>query len=320
LRKNYLSQKETFNSVYATSSSIKNLNASQISHTLFPNLNSLLLDVYSYQDSDTFYLRTSDLFYKRSRITTDFSAAIDIGLVNFGQENLANYRGIRYGGTLVYKNFSLRLGVNSFEDFSELVPTLKYSDSYKNNSYILEYTRQNAVFYTYAIKPYEKRIDANHFHLSDNVSFENRMQLWLAVGYNMYTNGDNELTGEFNWMFYKDTVFTPEFTYTLNLEGWYTSHSKQHADFYSPNFADSTLLRFDPKYIFSKYFGVRGSYGGGYSSSDKDFPYEYGLWAFGEPMNNMDYEVGCHYSNAARIATDGNYHYEECTAHVGYTW
>jgi len=320
LKKDYLSEQETFERVHATSSSIKKLNASQISPTLLANPNSLSLDAYSFKDSDAFYFRTIDLLYKRSRITTDFSVAADVGLMNFGQGDVADYKGIRYGGTLFYRNFSLRLGLNTFENFSEFVPTLKYNNRYKDHSYNLEYTRQNAIFYTYAIKSYEKRIDANHFRFSDNVSFENQTELWFGVEYNMYTNSDNELTGDFNWMFYKDTAFTPKFTYTLNLEGWYTSHSKQHADFYSPNFADSTLIRFDPQYLFSKYFGLRGAYGVGYSFSDEAVPYKYGLWAFGEPMKNMEYELGCHYSNAARIAVGGNYHYEECTAHLGYSW
>jgi len=295
-------------------------NASQVNSSLVSTPNYLSLDAYSFDDSDEFYFRTIDLLYKRSRLTFDFSLAADIGLMNFGKENKADYKGLRYGATLLYKNFSLRLGVNQFEDFLEFVPTLIYSSKYKNNTYSLEYTKQNAIFYTYALKAYKKRINADHFRLNDTVDFENKMQLWFGAEYNMFINGDNELTGELNWMFYKDTAFTPKFTYTLNLEGWYTSHSRQHTDFYSPNFADSTLLRFDPQYVFSKYFGLRGAYGVGYSYSDEAIPYKYGLWAFGEPMKNMDYALGCNYSNASRIATGGNYNYKECTAHLGYSW
>jgi len=195
-----------------------------------------------------------------------------------------------------------------------------YQNRYHQHSYSLEYTHQNALFYTYSIIPYQKRIDADHFRVTDYISFNNGTNLWLGAEYDSYSNGDNEVTGDFNWMFYKDQAFFKNFTYTLNIEGWYTTHSKQHSDFYSPSFADSTLFRIDPQYIFSKYIGVRGQLGIGYSIIDQNIPYKMGLWFFGEPMKNMDYEFGCLSSNAARIAAGGNYNYRECTAHLGYTW
>lgn len=306
--------------MHAHAKSVKLLNASQISPRLFATPNYVSLKAYSFEDSDAFYFRTIDFLYKRSRITFDTSVAVDVGVINFGQRNVADYKGMRYGATLFYKKFSLRLGMNKLKDFSQFVPTLKYSDSYKNNFYSLEYTRQNAIFYTYSLKAYKKRIDTNHFGLSDTVNFDNKTQLWVGIDYNNYTNDDNELTGNLNWMFYKESAFTPKFTYSLNLEGWYTSHSKPNKDFYSPSFADSTLLRVDPQYIFSKEFGVRGAYGIGYSLRDKNIPYKYGLWAFGTPIQNMDYEIGCHYNNAAKITTGGRYNYKECKLNLGYSW
>ena len=227
---------------------------------------------------------------------------------------------MRYGATLFYDNFSLRLGMNDYDDFSEFVPTLTYANRYKKHSYNLEYTRQNALFYTYSLVPYEKRIKADHFSASDFVTFENKTDLWANIEINLFSNQDTEVTGQFDWVFYKDTAFTPKFTYALALEGWYASHSKQHSDFYSPSFTDATLLRFDPQYIFSKYIGVRGRVGLGYSVTDEVMPYKYGVWLFGEPANNLAYEIGCLESNAARLSYGKNYHYRECKASLGYSW
>jgi hypothetical protein len=261
-----------------------------------------------------------DLFYKRAQVTDALSFGVDAGLFAFERKNIVKYGGKRYGARLYYDNFSLRLGMNDFDDFSEIVPTLIYENSYRKNNYTLEYTRQNALFYTYSEIPYEKKIKADHFSLTDNISFENSNTLWANINVNFFSNQDREITAQFDYLFYKDTLFSPKFSYGVAVEGWYTAHSKQHQDFYSPKFSDATLLRVDPKYIFSKYFGLRGKIGGGVSVSDENTPYKYGLWGFGEIVKGMDYAVGCLKSNAARLANGPTYHYTECEAHLGYTW
>jgi len=302
--------------------SINMLNKSQISsETIRSNalLNYLEGNAYIFEDSDDITFQSLDLLYKRSKVTQDISLGVDVGIFSIAQYE-KKYSGIRYGGTLFYDNFSVRLGMNDFDDFSEFVPTLMYQDKYKRHSYTLEYTRQNALFYTYSLTPYEKKIVANHFSVSDYIVFNNQTDLWANIELNVFTNSDTEVTGQFDWVFFKDTLWTPKFTYSIALEGWYTSHSKQHGDFYSPNFADSTMLRFNPQYIFSKYIGIRAKIGLGYSVSDETIPYKYGAWIFGNPINNLHYELGCLESNAARLAIGGNYHYTECKANIGYAW
>ena len=324
MNKNIVSEDETFTKNYVTSISVNKLNKSQISNDVTANkkvsaLNYLEANAYIFEDSDDISFKSLDLFYKRSQVTNHISLAADIGLISLSQ-NETEYKGIRYGGTIYYDNFSLRLGINDYDDFSEFVPTLKYQNNYKRHSYSLEYTRQNSLFYTYSLKSYEKRIVANHFSLSDYVMFANKMDLWANIEVNLFSNDDTEVTGQFDLIFYKNSHWTPKFTYSLALEGWYTAHSKQHTDFYSPSFADSTLLRFNPQYIFSKYIGIRAKIGAGYSVSDETIPYKYGAWLFGNPINNLHYEIGCLESNAARLAIGGDYHYRECKANIGYTW
>jgi hypothetical protein len=282
-------------------------------------LNYLEASAYLFSDSDDITFKSVDLLYKRLQVIDEIALAADIGLFSISQYD-KKYNGIRYGGTIFYKHFSLRLGMNDYDDFSEFVPTLKYQNRYKKHSYSLEYTRQNALFYTYSLAAYEKEIKADHFSVSDYIVFENKTDLWANIEVNLFSNDDREVTGQFDWVFYKNSAFTPKFTYSFALEGWYTSHTKEHSDFYSPSFTDSTMLRFNPQYLFSKYIGVRAKIGTGYSVVDETIPYKYGAWLFGNPSDNLNYELGCLESNAARLSIGGDYHYMECNAKVGYTW
>jgi len=304
--------------IHASTSSINEVLKTQNASAI--NLNSLLSKAYYFEDSDGFILKSLDLFYKRVKVTENISVGVDAGIFMFENRDIVEYSGVRYGATLFYGGFSLRLGMNDFEDFSEFVPTLIYQGTYQNHGYTLEYTRQNAIFYAYSIRAYEERIVADHFSLSDYVSFSDNRDLWANITVNMFSNDDREITGQFDWRFFHDTVWSPNFTYHLAIEGWYTTHSKQHNIFYSPAFSDATILRVDPQYIFSRAFGVRARFGVGHSFSDETQPYKYGLWVFGEPANNLSYTAGCLHSNAARLSYGPNYNYMECEANLGYSW
>lgn len=301
---------------------ISMLNKSQVSKDIDSSsarLNYLQASAYIFTDSDDITFKSIDLFYKRSNITKNISLAADIGLFSISQ-NEKEYDGMRYGGTIYYDKFSLRLGINDYDDFTEFVPTLMYQNKYRKHSYSIEYTRQNALFYTYSLIPYEKRIVADHFSVSDYIVFNNKTDIWLNMQLNLFSNDDVEVTGQFDWVFYKNTFMTPKLTYSFALEGWYTSHTKEHNDFYSPTFTDSTMFRFNTQYLFSKYIGVRVKIGTGYSVMDENIPYKYGAWIFGNPIDSLEYEIGCLQSNAARLSIGGDYHYTECNAKVGYTW
>ena len=282
-------------------------------------LNHFVVDGYYFEDSEGIAFQSIDLLYKRSKIAQNISIAADVGTF-FIKSQAGRSDGFRYGGTVFYGNFSLRLGINKYSDFFEFVPTLKYHNIYKKNSYTLEYKKQNALFYTFSLTPYEKKIIAHHFSLSDFISFENKMDLWSKIELDLYGNNDKEVTGQFDLTLYKSTIFTQNFTYDFAMDGWYTSHTKDNNDFYSPSFADASLFRFDPKYIFSKYFGIRAKLGIGYSFSDKNTPYKYGLWAFGEPSSDFSYSFGCLRSNTAKISSKTDYQYMECDANLRYIW
>jgi len=324
LNKDYKTEKEIFRQIFALSAPIdiyKNSILTNYDTTSTNNtLNSVLAKAYYFEDSDKVIFKTLDLFYKRNKLTRYIDFGIDAGLFSIEKKDVNRYSGTRYGASVFYKHFSLRAGINKYNDFSEFVPTVTYQNRYRQHSYSLEYTRKNALFYTYNLKPYRKRITANHFSITDYVTLSNNTSLWATIELNIFSNNDIGKTAQFDWRFYYNTAYKKKFTYDIALEGWYTAHSLEHDDFYSPNFYDSTLFRFNPQYNFSNHMGIKGQVGAGYSIKGLDIPYKYGLWVFGNPIRNFSYTAGCLESTAVQPRNSTGYSYIECKLNLEYTW
>lgn len=280
-------------------------------------LNYFALKGYHFEDSDGIIFNSADLFYKRYKVINNIYLGVDVGAFSIEKKNIVKYNGIRYGVSLSDKHFSFRLGKNDFDDFSEIVPTIQYENNYKNNSYTLEYTRQNGVFYTYNLCPYEKRIKTDHFSISDYISLKDRSNVWANVTANNYSNGDLGLIGQFDWRFYYNTILDNKLTYNFAVDGYYTTHTKQNNCFYSPHFDDGTFVRIDPDYKINNYLSVLGMLGVGYSLNADQISYKYGLWFHGDPLEDLSYKLGCMKNNSTRGA---NYHYDECKAELEYRW
>ena len=275
---------------------------------------------YHFDDSDDFKLTTYDLAYTRSDITPRIGLGADIGGIETG-DRYEHHNGVRYGATLYVDNFAARVGINDIADVHEVVPTLQYFGHHKNHDYVLEYTRQNALFYAYSLAPLHKNMKADHFIASDNITFENGQNLWVSGAYNHYENGDHEFIPQFDWTLWQHRTEDTRTLFALDLEGWYTMHSKpDNGDFYSPNFDDATMLDASVNHRFSKELGVRANAGVGYSSQGRNAPYKYGLWLYGELMKELYYAIGCQNSNKLRISSQYDYRYLECEGSMGYQW
>ena len=323
LHKNYKKESTVFDETFAYSGSIdgirKNIIASRAkSAPSKPNY--LLGKGYYFEDSDGIIFKSADLFYRRYNVTRDVSLGVDGGLFSVYEPTKGTRDGVRYGASLFYGNFAFRLGVNQFEKFSEVVPTVRYQDRYQNHEYILEYTRQNALFYTYRVCPVDEQITTDHFAVSDYATFDDKTNLWSNLTANNYSNGDLELIGQFDWRFYYGKI-DEKFTYDFALEGYYVFNSKPNDCFYSPDFNDNTLLRVDPDYRWNRYIGLRGMAGAGYSFKSNQLLYKYGAWLYGNPLDDLSYTLGCLESNSARSGLVGKgYYYHECKAELGYRW
>jgi hypothetical protein len=322
LDKDYIKTQEVLSSAYAKVVPIEKFNATQKSDPLNNTQprNTLFGRGYHFHDSENIIFNSLDLFYTRQKVTDDLGFSGDGGYFYIEQQNKAKYAGTRYGISLLWNHFILRLGLNYFDGFTQFVPTLKYENRYRQHSYSLEYTYQNALFYTFSLCPYEQRINVHHLSASDYINLKNNKDLWTNIELNNYINDDTELTGQFDWRFYYYNQADKKFSYHTALEGWYTTHTKPNSCFYSPNFSDTTLLRIDPQYILNKYIGIKGKAGLGYSFADNTQAYKLGLWFFGTPQENLSYSIGCLYSNSTRISASSSYNYHECEVNLEYQW
>ena len=280
----------------------------------------LLQKGYYFEDSDDVVFASYDLFAKQVSLTKKLGLGLDIGTFYIQEKNRPKQRGYRYGVSVHYDKWIVRLGRNSYNDFSEYVPTIRYKDRHGRHGYQFEYTYQNALFYAFREKTLDERIKAHHFNFSDYITWRDKTSLWSNIEVNNYSNNDTEIVAQYDWKFFYDKVDNTAFTYDFAFEGWYDTHSKETTAYYSPKFADTTVLRADAIYRFSKYMSVRAYAGAGYSFYDKYIPYKYGMHLFSNEIDQLHYDVGCLYSNSLRAASSTNYHYMECDFSLGYTW
>ncbi len=321
LQKEFETRQYTFNDIVAQSRTREMLLKSLIKPSLSNSAeNSLRAEGFLFEDSDKIRFQSLDLFYERYFYRNGFGLGIDGGLFSIEQAGGNKYKGTRFGVSAFYEHFKVRLGMNIYDDFSEFVPLIEYKNRYKNHEYRLQYTRQNALFYTYTLASYERRIVSDHFSVDDYVTLDNNTSLWASIAADNFSNADLALTAQFEWNFFSSYFMTQNLRYKLYVDGYYTGHSKQHNDFYSPIFDDTTMIRVDPEYSFSKYLGIRGSVGVGSSMSAASIPYKYGAWLYGAPKENLSYIVGCLYNNSLRSASLTPYDFIECKANLGYSW
>jgi len=280
----------------------------------------LLQKGYYFSDSEDIVYASYDVFSSKVLLTHKLGLSFDTGYFHVKEQNNDMLRGYRYGLSLHYDKWTFRIGKNHYNNFSEFTPTLRYISSYKKHEYQIEYTHQNALFYVFRESAISKQIKADHLNISDFVSLANETSLWSSWEINRYSIEDVESTLQYDWKFLFNKTKNIDFSYDLALEGWYDMHSKGTDYFYSPKFADTTTLRLDANYKFSKYISTRLFAGLGYSFYDKYVPYKYGMQLFSNEVKNLSYNVNCLYSNSIHNVSSSSYNYIECNFSLRYTW
>ena len=322
LKKNFLTEAEVFTELYANVSSIESYVARPTVGAYPKSVpRELLQKGYYFEDSDDVIFASYDILGREVSLTHKLGLALDIGRFYINDHSHGRQYGYRYGVSLHYDKWIVRLGQNHYDEFSEFVPTIRYTDKYGKHEYQIEYTRQNALFYVFRESVLDQQITTNHFSVSDSISWRNKTSLWANFELNAYSNNDTEITVQYDWKFFYDKMRNIDFSYGFALEGWYDSHSKQIKKlYYSPKFADTTIVRLDTEYRLSKYLNIRAFAGAGYSFYDKYVPYKYGIHLFSNEIDSLLYDMGCLYSNSLRNSSSANYNYIECNFLLGYTW
>ncbi len=172
-------------------------------------------------------------------------------------------------------NFSMSLGVNSFEDATNVVGKLEYSQATNNHNitYGLEY--QNGVFTNGATCMIENDINVISLSLYDIILMDNLEQTELMVTLNSFSDGNINLNSWTNYPILR--MVNESFENSLSIVGNYEYNSKKDTCYYASDFFDSTQLELKSKYQFTNggYIEMMGSVG--YSLKNAKVLYSYGL-------------------------------------------
>ena len=285
-------------------------------------LNAIQTSVYYFEDSDKFRRFLVDARFKRAQLYDNLDVGIDAGYFAFERIGVTNHsNGVRYGATLYADGWGFRLGANHFENFTEFAPTVTYAGSYKSNTFLFEWTHQNAIFYTDSLAVYEERISTNHFQLSDYLDFD-WGSFWGGLEVNAYSDDNTAVIPQFDFQFFRQEFFDDTFRYTLAAEGWYMYNTEPSILYYSPESYDSTQLRLDPSLKLYGDVWLLAFAGAGYSSSTESSLYKYGLKVAVLHPDSLQFIAGCQESNNAQTSFgfSPDYSYVECRADLGYAW
>ncbi len=286
------------------------------------NKASLLLEYYRNRDQIQFYAVTAA--YERKHLYKRWGMGANVGYFSIYSPDaaLGTQHGTRIGVTISDEHLSLHLGVNRYEEFSELTPAVTYQNRYGELSYVLEYAYQNAMFYTMSPQALAAQISTNHFAASGYYYGSERWNVWSSIALNLYSNSNTALIPQFDYNFYR-FIFSDTFSVATSLNGWYMFNSRPNTDYYSPKSYDSTLVGLRPTWIANQYMTLNLILDAGYSFTDDAPLYNFGFNLSMEEKKGLRYQLGCRESNAARNAsslTTIDYYELECTGLLEYSW
>lgn len=286
------------------------------------NKASLLLEYYRNRDQIEFYAVTAA--YERKHLYKRWGMGADVGYFSIYSPDaaLGTQHGTRIGVTVSDEHLSLHLGLNRYEEFSELTPVVTYQNRYDELSYVLEYAYQNAMFYTMSPQALAAQISTNHFAASGYYYGSERWNVWGSVALNLYSNSNTAFIPQFDYNFYR-FIFSDTFSVATSLNGWYMFNSRPNTDYYSPKSYDSTLVGLRPTWIANQYMTLNLILDAGYSFTDDAPLYNFGFNLSMEEKKGLRYQLGCRESNAARNAsslTTIDYYELECTGLLEYSW
>jgi len=318
VEKDLLGEQEVFASTSAQSLNEDDQNRLQ-AHPRF-NKGELRLDYYRNKDDVEF--KAISTAYERKYLFDKWGMGADIGYFTISDPIIGKQDGMGAGITVSDKHFSIRLGINIYEEFSEFAPVLQYKNSYGSLSYLFEYAYQNAMFYTMSPQALDEQIGANHLEASGYYYGGERWNVWSSIALNIYSDDNTAFIPQFDYSFYR-FIFSKRFSVATSLNGWYSFNSNPSPSYYSPGSYDSTLMGLRPRWEASDYLIVNAIFDAGYSFTTDSPLYNFGLFLSMPEKDGLKYEVGCRESNAARNTTSLttiDYYEVECTGLLEYSW
>lgn len=211
-------------------------------------------------------------------------------------------------------NFSMNLGVHSFENDTNVVGRLEYQKAISNHNitYGLEY--QNGIFINGATCMEENDINTISLSMYDLILMKNLEQTELMITLNSFSDGNLNVNSWANYPIYR--MINDNFENSFSLVGNYEYNSKKDTCNGAAEFFDSSQFEMKSKYQFASGGFIEAMGSVGYSLKNGEVLYSYGLMLQLITAKSLDIYVDCrHYQSG--YSPDGA---NTCYASISHVW
>ena len=211
-------------------------------------------------------------------------------------------------------NFSMSLGVHSFDDATDVVGRLEYQKVINNHNitYGLEY--QNGIFINGATCMEENDINTISLSLYDLILMKNLEQTELMITINSFSDGNLNVNSWANYPIYR--MITNSFENSFSLVGSYEYNSKKDTCYGAVKFFDSSQLEIKSKYQFESGGFIEAMGSVGYSFKNSEVLYSYGVVLQLITANALDVYVDCRHYQSGYSPEGAN----ACYASISHVW
>ncbi len=213
-----------------------------------------------------------------------------------------------------FKNLSIGLGVDKFDDFNDFVAKLEYYHNLSNHSlsYVLSF--ENGIFETAATCMVEKDIDVISFALYDSILLKNLEQAEFTLEINNFSDNNLNINTFINHPINK--IVYSNFANVFSIAGSYEYNSKSDTCYGAVDFFDGNYLQMRPKYKFLKDSYIEGIVSAGYSFKSNEALYAYGFIMKLMTEGYLNLSLDCHHYQSG-YSPDGA---DECFASIMHIW
>jgi thioredoxin-like negative regulator of GroEL len=210
-------------------------------------------------------------------------------------------------------NFSISLGVNSFDDSTDVVGKMEFRKAYKNHNITYGLGYESGIFINGAICSVENDINAITLSLYDLILLKNLEEAEATLVINSFSDSNLNINSWVNYPLYR--AITQSLENSFSLIGSYEYNSKKDTCYGATDFFDTTQIEMISKYQFSTgFFEAKGSVG--YSFKNSEVVYSYGFMLQVMASNSLDVSIDCrHYQSG--YSPDGA---NECYASFTRVW
>jgi hypothetical protein len=210
-------------------------------------------------------------------------------------------------------DFSMSIGVNSFEDSTEVVGKIEFRKAYKNHNITYGLGYESGIFINGSTCSVENNINAISVSLYDLILLKNLEEAEATLVINSFSDSNLNINSWVNYPLYRSIMQNLENSFSI--VGSYEYNSKKDTCYNAAKFFDTTQIEIKSKYEFKTGFvETKGSIG--YSFKNSEVVYSYGFLLQLMASNSIDLSIDCrHYQSG--YSPDGA---NECYASFTKVW